>query len=260
MGPGGGGGPNDTAGQLQAVQELLRRRREEAPGGNHNGDSGRGGEAGDEEHSSSTASGEADMPTLDTPGAPPRPYGRLTPRQYLVRERAAEQRSEFFDGEIVAMAGASPRHAAIAQNIGSHLYFRLPGGCRVYQSDVKVQVGTGGEYAYPDVFVLCGEPRYLDRTHDVVTNPAVVFEVLSPGTEVRDRTVKAAAYRQVPSLAAYVLVSQKEPRVEMYARGPEGAWDCTIYQRLGDLVRLDAIGCDLSLAEIYRNVNPAPEA
>jgi Uma2 family endonuclease len=195
------------------------------------------------------------MPTVRDPASTP--YERLTPRQYLVRERAAEHRSEYFDGQVVAMAGGTPRHGLIAQNIAAHLYFRLPSGCGVYQADVKVQVGTGSAYAYPDVLVLCGEPRYLDRTQDVVTNPAVVFEVLSPGTEARDRTVKAAAYRLVPSLAAYVLVSQKDPRVEVYARGAGGAWECTVYQRLPDTVRLDALGCELSLAEIYRNVHPA---
>lgn len=242
--------PGGTAAQLRAFEEMLRRQRRVHGSVTRDG-SGYGEEAGDDESEpSSTSSPEGEMPTLQDPA--PKPYKRVTPRQYLVRERRAEYRSEYFDGDVVAMAGGTPRHARIAQNIASHLYFRLPDGCGVFQSDVKVQVAAGKGYAYPDVFVLCGPPQYLDRSRDVVTNPVVVFEVLSPGTEARDRTIKAAAYRQVPSLAAYVLVSQKEPRLEVYARGTGGAWECTVYQQLHDRVALDAIGCELTLAEVYR--------
>jgi len=215
-----------------------------------------GGEAG-EDSSSSPSSGEPAVPnTLGT--QPPSRRYRHTPRQYLVRERRAEYRSEYFDGEIVAMAGASERHVAIAQNISAHLYFRVRGGCRVYQSDLKVQMDVGMGYAYPDVMVLCGEPRFVDRVRDVVTNPAVVFEVLSPGTERHDRGTKARAYRGVESLAAYVLVSQQEPLVEVYARDAGGEWPCTLYQRLDDAVALPAVGCTLTVAEIYQNLFPAP--
>ena len=248
----GGGSPEDPGAgeaQLRAIAELLQRQRKHQ-GGPGTGGSGHGAEAGDDDESPSTSATEGEMPTTRDPA--PVPYKRVTPRQYLVRERRAEYRSEYFDGDVVAMAGGTPRHARIAQNIASHLYFRLPDGCGVFQSDVKVQVAAGKGYAYPDVFVLCGAPQYLDGSRDVVTNPVAVFEVLSPGTEARDRTIKAAAYRQVPSLAAYVLVSQKEPRMEVYARGTGGAWDCTVYQQLSDRVALDAIGCELTLAEVYR--------
>jgi Uma2 family endonuclease len=215
-----------------------------------------GGEAG-EDSSSSPSSGDAAVPNTLGTQPPSIPY-RYTPRQYLVRERRAEYRSEYFDGEVVAMAGASERHVAIAQNISAHLYFRVRGGCRVYQTDLKVQLDLGTGYAYPDVMVLCGEPRFVDRVHDVVTNPTVVFEVLSRGTERHDRSTKAQAYRRVESLAAYVLVSQQEPRVEVYVRGVGGEWPCTLYQRLDDTVELPAVGCALTVAEIYRNLFPAP--
>jgi Uma2 family endonuclease len=205
----------------------------------------------------SPSSDEAAVPDTTHTQPPPRPY-RYTPRQYLVRERRAEYRSEYFDGEIVARAGASERHVAIAQNISAHLYFRMRGGCRVYQSDLKVQLEVGMGYAYPDVMVLCGEPRFVDRVHDVVTNPTLVFEVLSHGTERHDRNTKAQAYRRVESLAAYVLVSQREPRVEVYVRGAGGEWPCTLYQRLDAAVELPAVGCALTVAEIYRNLFPDP--
>jgi Uma2 family endonuclease len=215
-----------------------------------------GGEAGEASSTSSPPSGEAAVPST-TGIRPPSHSYRYTPRQYLLRERRAEYRSEYFDGEVVAMAGASERHVAIAQNIAAHLYFRVGGGCRVYQADLKVQIDLGSGYAYPDVMVLCGEPRFIDRVHDVVTNPTVVFEVLSPGTERHDRSTKAKAYRRLESLAAYVLVSQKEPRVEVYVRGADGQWPCTVYQQLTEAVALRALGCELTLAEIYRNLFPA---
>ncbi|HEV7590603.1 MAG TPA: Uma2 family endonuclease [Longimicrobium sp.] len=216
-----------------------------------------GGEADETSSPSSPSSGEAAVPSTTDTQVPSRPY-RYTPRQYLVRERRAEYRSEYFDGDVVAMAGASERHVAIAQNISAHLYFRMGSGCRVYQTDLKVQIELGSGFAYPDVMVLCGEARFVDRVQDVVTNPTVVFEVLSPGTERHDRSTKARAYRRVESLAAYVLVSQKEPRVEVYARGAGGEWPCTVYQRLEDRVALPAVGCELTLAEVYRNLFPAP--
>jgi Uma2 family endonuclease len=250
--------PNVDPALLEAVERLLHPDRAGAqwdPAGEENEHSGHGGEAGREQSNLSTPSPEGTVQTLE-----PRPYGRMSPGSYLVRERAAEERSEYFDGQVVAMAGGTTVHAGIAQNIGAHLYFRLPGGCRVYQNDVKVQAADARAYMYPDVFVVCGEPGYIDRRHDVVTNPTVVFEVLSPGTERHDRTVKAAAYRAVASLAAYVLVSQKEPRVEVYTRGEDGGWACAVYQRLEHEVPLPALGCGLTVAEIYRNLFPAPPA
>jgi len=191
------------------------------------------------------------------PNAGPGTYGWLSPGTYLVRERAAEERHEYFDGQVVAMAGVSIAHGVIAQNIAAHLYFRLGDGCRVVQNEVKVQAAGGSAYMYPDVFVLCGQPGYIDRKHDVVTNPVVVFEVLSPTTERHDRTLKATAYRRIDSLQAYVFVSQTEPRLEVYARHPDGRWDCAIYQQQGDTVPLPWLGCELTMAEIYKFVFPA---
>lgn len=248
--------PNVDPALLKAVERLLRGERPyDEDGGDEKVGSGHGGEAGQEQSNLSTPSTEGTVQATDTGR-----YEHVSSGNYLVRERAAEERSEYFDGRVVAMAGGSTVHTGIAQNIGSHLYFRVRKGCGVYQSELKVQAADGNAYMYPDVFVLCGEPRYVDRRHDVVTNPTVAFEVLSPSTERHDRTAKAAAYRTVASLAAYVLVSQKEPRVEVYARGEDGGWACTVYQRLEHEVPLPALGCGLTVAEIYRNLFPAPPA
>lgn len=252
--------PNVDPALLDAVGRVLRRDgRGVAPLDDY-GESGHGGEAGGGESVAPTPEpDEASVPNTDA-GREPYRYPPLPPQRYLVRERAAEERSEYYDGEVVAMAGGSTPHAAIAQNIGAHLYFRVRGGCTVFQADLKVQAAGANAFMYPDVFVLCGEPRYADHKHDVVTNPTVVFEVLSPGTERHDRTVKAAAYRRIPSLRAYVLVSQKEPRVEVYTRGEGAEWACAMYQHPEHVVRLDALGCELTVAEIYRNVLPAAVA
>jgi Uma2 family endonuclease len=192
-----------------------------------------------------------------TPREPAR-YGRITPQAYLVRERAAEYRSEYFDGEIEAMAGAPEPHVQISGNIFAHLYFRLPPVCRAMQTEMKVRSEAVNATMYPDVLVACGDRRYVDRRQDVLKNPVVVFEVLSPSTERKDRTTKANAYRLIESLQAYVLVSQKDPRVEVYARSDDGSWPCTVYQGFDAVVQLEAIGCSLSLAEIYRDVLDAP--
>ena len=197
------------------------------------------------------------MPTAtDDPTTPREParYGRVTPQAYLVRERAAEYRSEYFDGEIEAMAGAPEPHVIISGNIFGHLFSRLPPACRAMQTEMKVYSEAANTTMYPDVLVACGERRYVDKRKDVLTNPAVVFEVLSPSTERKDRTTKASAYRLIESLQAHVLVTQKEPRVEVYARADDGSWPCTVHQGLDATVRLEAIGCSLSLAEIYRDV------
>jgi Uma2 family endonuclease len=249
--------PPDTERALAELREQFRAQLERATPGERNELFSRmGGEALYAPVFFSFALEGAAMPPTDLePPAPgPAAYPRVTPRAYLLRERAAEDRSEYYDGEVVAMAGASERHVAIAQNISAHLYFRLPATCRVYQSDLKVQADCGAGYVYPDVLVLCGNPRFVDRARDVVTNPTVVFEVLSPGTERADRTRKARLYRGIASLRAYVLVSQEEPRVELYERGEDGEWPCTLYHGLHDVVSLGALGCELSLAEVYRQV------
>lgn len=249
--------PNVDPALLKAVERALRRKHPGAYGeGEDEGDSTHGGEAGPEQSILSPPSTEGTVQTEGKRYEIPSP----SPKTYLVRERAAAYRTEFFAGHLVAMAGGTTLHAAIAQNIGAHLYFRVGDRCRVYQSDLKVRSAEANAFMYPDVMVLCGEPGYVDRRHDAVTNPTVVFEVLSRGTERHDRTVKAAAYRRIESLRAYVLVSQQEPRVEVYTREEGGAWSLAVYQQYGDTVQLPAIGCELLVQEIYRNLIPAAVA
>jgi Uma2 family endonuclease len=245
-----GGGPLDAQQQLRAIQELLRQRRERAAGGPGEHGSGRGGEADDSERPSSTASGGEDtMPTLENPAA----YGRLTPRQYLVRERAAAYKSEYNDGEIVAMSGASRRHSLIATRLLATLSAQLAGGgCEVHGSDMKVKADQGRRYMYPELSVACGGARFEGRREDVLLNPTLVVEVLSPSTERHDRGWKLDAYRRIESLREVVLLSQDAPLAEVFRRGSGGQWEALLPVRGENaLLRLESIGCVVPLGQLY---------
>jgi len=183
-----------------------------------------------------------------------------TPEQYLEIERKAEYKSEYYAGQMFAMAGASREHNLITGNIVGELRSLLRGEpCETYPSDMKVLVSASGLYTYPDVSVACGEPQFLDRQGDVLLNPLVIVEVLSDSTEAYDRGAKFALYQRVESLQEYVLVSQDKARVERYVRQPGGRW---LYSRADGLeveVPLEALGCCLLLSEVYDRIMFAPE-
>jgi len=169
--------------------------------------------------------------------------------EYLAFERAAEDKSEYFDGEVVAMAGVSWAHNVIVANVVGGLWGRLRGsGCAVVPSDLKVH--AAGRVFYPDVAVVCGEPVFLDEKRDVLVDPTVLFEVLSESTKNVDRGEKFMRYRTIDSLRDVVLIAQKEPFVEHFRReGP--LWQLAEIRGLDGLLTLASIGCELPLAEIY---------
>ena len=186
-----------------------------------------------------------------------RPY---SPEEYLALERAAETKSEYVDGCIYAMTGASRAHNLIALNIGAELHRQLKGRpCEAYLADMRVKAATARSYRYPDIAVVCGQPAFEDPRFDTLTNPTVLIEVLSPTTEASDRGRKFAEYRGIPSLREYLLVSQDQPRIERYARQAEG-WLLTVAEGLEAKVRLDAIDCALDLAEVYHKALDIPSA
>ena len=142
-----------------------------------------------------------------------------TPDEYLALERNAEFKSEYLDGRIVAMTGATVAHVTIAGNVFAELRARLRGGpCRAFVNDMRVQVGERRRYTYPDVSAVCGEPRFMDGTLDTLTNPALIVKVLSPSTEAYDRGEKFLHYRAIESLQEYVLVAQDRVLVERFVR------------------------------------------
>jgi Uma2 family endonuclease len=184
----------------------------------------------------------------------PRPS--LSPHDYLALERQAKWKSEYMDGEMVAMAGASRNHALIVTNLTRELSTQLlQRPCEVYSSDLRVRVPATGLYTYPDVVVVCAEPRFEDEHADTLLNPTVILEVLSPTTEAYDRGKKLESYRTLGSLQEYVLAAQDGPRIDHYARQGDGQWLLTAAEGLDAVVLLPSIGCELTLAGIYAKVS-----
>jgi Uma2 family endonuclease len=188
----------------------------------------------------------------------------VTEDEYLEREQRAEAKSELIHGVIVAMAGGSPQHNAIAGNVAGALRTLLKGRrCLVFPSDQRVHVEATGMFTYPDVTVACDAFRFHPKNRDTLLNPRVIVEVLSDSTEAYDRGAKFAHYRTIPSLLEYVLISQHEHSIEHYRRLDTGQWVLTAYEGDAASVALPALGCELPLAEVYANLDllvPAPTA
>ena len=181
---------------------------------------------------------------------------KLTAREYLAIENAAEFKSEFFDGEMFAMAGASAAHCFIRDNVNFEIRKRIDGGpCRMASSDLRVKVNPTGLYTYPDIVIVCGNPELDPDDPNTLVNPRVLVEVLSPSTEHYDRTIKLDHYRKIDSAREYVLVSQDEPRVERYARGDDGRWTHDAYTGLDATFSLESVPAkDIPLADIFRGI------
>ena len=181
----------------------------------------------------------------------------LTPEEYLAFERKATTKHEYLNGQIVAMSGASFVHNFLTMNVANQLYNQLiEGECQVAASDMRVKVPEIDSYFYPDVVVVCGEPRAEDDTFDTLLNPVLIVEVLSPSTEVYDRGEKFEHYQQISSLKDYILISQDEIHVEHYYR-QESGWLRNEFGELRDVLSLLSIGCELRLQDIYRRVEVA---
>ncbi len=178
----------------------------------------------------------------------------LTPEEYIAAERKATRKSEYLSGEIVAMSGASNEHNLITVNTANGLYNQVTErGCRVYVSDMRVGIGAGVSYFYPDIAVTCDRPRFEDDALDILTNPQVIIEVLSTSTESYDRGEKFAHYRQLESLQEYILISQDRVRVEHYLRQGK-QWLLSEFSALEDILPLISISTELPLHQIYRFV------
>jgi Uma2 family endonuclease len=177
-----------------------------------------------------------------------------TPEQYLALERKAACKSEYINGQIIAMAGAWLEHNTITSNLvrvlGNQFIDRA---CRVFSSDMRVKIAATGLYTYPDVVALCGETVFDDAQRDTLINPTVIIEILSSSTEAYDRGEKFAHYRRSDSLADYVLVAQDKARVEHYVRR-EAQWVLTEISGPDGKLRLASAGCELSLRDIYDKV------
>jgi Uma2 family endonuclease len=181
---------------------------------------------------------------------------RMTPEEYLRLERAAEYKSEFYDGEVVRMPGASREHCLITINIAAALHSQLlDRPCEVYSSDLRVAIPVAGSYVYPDVAVVCSKARLEDSHFDSLLNPNLIIEVLSKSTERYDRERKLAGYRTIESLQEYVLVSQSDCRIEQYVRQPDEQWRYSETTDADGTVELSSILCRLRVSDVYRRVS-----
>jgi Uma2 family endonuclease len=179
---------------------------------------------------------------------------KYTPDEYLQIERAAEFRSEYFSGEIVALPPSSERHVLIASNIRLAVALQTKSlGCRTYASDLRIHVKS--TYIYPDVSVVCGEVKQADDNYlDNLLNPTVIFEVLSKSTEAYDRGEKFARYQGIDSLKTYILVAQDKPRVEVFTRLPDNSWRMRVFTEFADVVEIEGIDCRLTVSDVYDQV------
>ncbi|MEP7037511.1 MAG: Uma2 family endonuclease [Acidobacteriota bacterium] len=179
---------------------------------------------------------------------------KYTPAEYLALEEKAEYRSEYENGEIVAMAGGSLNHARITSNIDRSFGGKLKKDCESLTSDVKVRVESYRKFYYPDVLVICGEPEFYKKRTDTIVNPILIVEVLSDSTEAKDRGEKFAAYQTLENLQEYILVSQDKAKVEQFKREDDGTWKYQATIWLKSRVEFTSIEVELELGEIYQRV------
>ena len=189
----------------------------------------------------------------------PEPVKKLTEAEYLAIERKAESKSEFFDGEMFAMAGGSPMHSLIATNLTSEVRGRLKRGpCLPFNSDLRLKTVTTGLITYPDLTVIFGPLEYATDEEDTVSNPTLLAEVLSDSTEAYDRGRKFEHYRQIASLREYLLVSQKEPRIEQFIRQQNNEWLLRETSGLTATLTLPSLKITIALSEVFAHVQFAP--
>lgn len=180
---------------------------------------------------------------------------RFTAAEYLSMDRNSSEKHEFAFGEIYAMGGASARHVEIVGNItrelGNHLRQRP---CRVYSTDLRLCVDADRRYTYPDVVVVCGQPRFLDDELDTLLNPDLIVEVLSESTRNYDRGDKFQQYRGIPSFREYLLVDQAKAHVERYSKQKDGTWSLWETDSLDNVIHLESIAVTLPVSEIYLKI------
>ena len=185
------------------------------------------------------------------------PLPKLTVEQYLAIEREAEYKSEYYRGDMFAMAGGTGPHSELSVTMTRLIGNRLAGrGCKVYNSDMKVQIEPGGLHTYPDGSVVCGKPVFSTSTKEALVNPKLIVEVLSKSTEAHDRGFKFQEYKKIASLEEYVLVSQTEPLVERFARRSGAAWmDYSEARGMDARIELQSLGIEIPLEEIYGEID-----
>ncbi|GAC1401805.1 MAG: Uma2 family endonuclease [Pyrinomonadaceae bacterium] len=187
---------------------------------------------------------------------------RHTLEEYLELDAKSEERLEYWNGEIFSMSGVSEGHDQIESNLNFHLRTKLTKQmCRVFLANMRIKVPSMPPYRYGDISALCGKAQFEKIGGvDVLTNPSLIIEVLSPSTEAYDRGDKFSQYKSIPSFNEYLLVAQHRPHVAQFVKQSDGVWLHREFNDLQDDVRIESLDCELRLSEIYQNVTfPPPE-
>lgn len=175
--------------------------------------------------------------------------------EYLGNERQAEFKSEYFKGEIFAMAGAKYNHNRITQNISIEIGGFMRGKvCRTFSSDMRLHIPFNSLYTYPDFMIVCGGNQFLDEEKDTLLNPTVIMEVLSESTEGYDRGKKFELYRSIESLTEYVLINSRRMAVEVFSKNTDGIWILSsVGYSLDSIINVSSVDLALPMVEIYRD-------
>jgi Uma2 family endonuclease len=186
----------------------------------------------------------------------PKKQIEYTPEEYLAFERAAETKHEYLDGQIYDMAGASLEHNQICFNTTVAIGLSLRGtSCFGFTSDQKIRTDPMDLFSYPDITIVCGDPTFHDEHRDVILNPKVIIEILSPSTEAYDRGEKFARYRQNKSLSDYILIAQDSPSIEHYSRQKGNRpWLYSVGDEMSGEISIASIKCKLKLSDVYDRV------
>jgi Uma2 family endonuclease len=178
-----------------------------------------------------------------------------TEREYLSHERASLEKHEYYKGEIFAMGGASFKHNVIQVNVlvqlGSHLIDKK---CRPFGSDLRVHIPKNSLYTYPDISIVCDEPKFTDDALDTLINPSVVIEILSPSTANYDRGTKFELYREIPSLREYILIDSTTVHLVHYSKNIDATWTLAETKSADDNFSVSSVGLTIPLSTIYAGV------
>lgn len=176
--------------------------------------------------------------------------------EYLAAEEKSLEKHEYYQGEIFAMAGASIEHNQIVKNVlySTEDHLRKGGKCQIFPSDLKIHIEANSLFTYPDLSIVCGKIETLENHKDIVTNPSVIVEVLSPSTQDYDRGGKFKLYRDIPSLKEYILISSTEMLVEKYDKLDDGSWTLHEYKSENDDFRISTIEMKIAVNTIYLSV------
>ncbi|HRE41437.1 MAG TPA: Uma2 family endonuclease [Ignavibacteria bacterium] len=176
----------------------------------------------------------------------------FTEKEYLEFERNSDTKHEFYKGEIFDLAGASYNHGIINFNITGILHKKLSKNCKAISSDLKVFIKSNTLFTYPDISIICDKTEFLDNKKDTITNPKVIFEILSPSTEDYDKNQKFELYKGLNSLEEYILIYQNEFKTESFFKSEN--WQKTGYEGLGADLKIKSLGLELRLKEIYDGI------